>query len=169
LSAASTYRLEDLPARVGDVLGISEWVTVDQAKIDAFAAATGDLQWIHVDPERAVAGPFGTTIANGFLTLSLLPRLSSTAFAIVDVGTSVNYGLNRVRFPAPLPAGSRVRGRFELLACHALSSAMQLTIKVTVEREGSDRPVCVAEALSRRFASTSINGPQRGRKSKETQ
>jgi acyl dehydratase len=169
LRAASTYRLEDLPARVGDVLGISEWVTVDQAKIDAFAAATGDLQWIHVDPERAVAGPFGTTIAHGFLTLSLLPLLSSTAFAIVDVGTSVNYGLNRVRFPAPLPAGSRVRGRFELLACHALSSAMQLTIKVTVEREGSDRPVCVAEALSRRFASTSINGPQRGRKSKETQ
>lgn len=169
MSAASTYRLEDLPAHVGDVLGISEWVTVDQAKIDAFAAATGDLQWIHVDPERAVAGPFGTTIAHGFLTLSLLPLLSSTAFAIVDVGTSVNYGLNRVRFPAPLPAGSRVRGRFELLACHALSSAMQLTIKVTVEREGSDRPVCVAEALSRRFASTSINGPQRGRNSKETQ
>jgi len=168
LSAASTYRLEDLPAHVGGVLGISEWVTIDQAKIDAFAAATGDLQWIHVDAERAIAGPFGTTIAHGFLTLSLLPLLSSTAFAIVDVGTAVNYGLNRVRFPAPLPVGSRVRGRFELLACHALSSAMQLTIKATVEREGSDRPVCVAEALSRRFASTSINGPQRGRNTSNT-
>ncbi len=154
MSAASTYRLEELPARVGGVLGISEWITIDQATIDAFAAATGDRQWIHVDAERAAAGPFGATIAHGFLTLSLLPLLSSSAFDIIDVGTAVNYGLNRVRFPAPLPVGSRVRGRFDLLACDPIANGWQLTIKVTVEREASDRPVCVAESLSRRFAST---------------
>jgi len=158
LSAANLYRLEELPGRVGGVLGVSEWIAIGQAKIDAFAAATGDRQWIHIDAERAAASPFGTTIAHGFLTLSLLPLLSSTAFAIVDVGTSINYGLNRVRFPAPVPVGSRVRGRFDLLACETLPDGMQLTIKVTVEREGSDRPVCVAEALSRRFASTSNIG-----------
>lgn len=160
MSAANIYRLEELPERVGGVLGISEWIAIDQAKIDAFAAATGDRQWIHIDAARAAASPFGTTIAHGFLTLSLLPLLSSTAFAIVDVGTSINYGLNRVRFPAPVPVGSRVRGRFDLLACETLTGGVQLTIKVTVEREGSDRPVCVAEALSRRFAATSDNSPQ---------
>lgn len=158
MSAANLYRLEELPGRVGGVLGVSEWIAIGQAKIDAFAAATGDRQWIHIDAERAAASPFGTTIAHGFLTLSLLPLLSSTAFAIVDVGTSINYGLNRVRFPAPVPVGSRVRGRFDLLACETVAGGMQLTIKVTVEREGSDRPVCVAEALSRRFASTSNIG-----------
>ena len=152
MSAANVYRLEELPKRVGEVLGISEWIAIDQAKIDAFAAATGDRQWIHVDAERAAASPFGTTIAHGFLTLALLPLLSSTAFTIVDVGTAINYGLNRVRFPAPVPVGSRVRGRFDLVACEPMTGGVQLTIKVTVEREGSDRPVCVAEALSRRFA-----------------
>ena len=161
MSAANIYRLEELPGRVGGVLGISEWIAIDQAKIDAFAAATGDRQWIHIDAERAAVSPFGTTIAHGFLTLSLLPLLSSTAFDIVDVGTSINYGLNRVRFPAPVPVGSRVRGRFDLLACEPLTDGMQLTIKVTVEPEGSDRPVCVAEALSRRFPSTPNDGPQR--------
>ena len=155
MNAVNTYRLEDLPAQVGNVLGVSEWISIDQARIDAFAAATGDHQWIHIDVERAAASPFGTTIAHGFLTLSLLPQLASTAFAIVDVGTAINYGLDRVRFPAPVPAGSRVRGRFDLLACTPLIGGLQLTIKVTVEREGSDKPVCVAEALSRRFASTS--------------
>jgi acyl dehydratase len=159
LKANNTYRLHELPDRVGGVLGVSEWIAIDQAKIDAFAAATGDRQWIHVDPKRAAAGPFGTTVAHGFLTLSLIPLLSSTAFDIVDVGTAINYGLNRVRFPAPVPVGSRVRGRFELLACEAFTGGMQLTIKVTVEREDSERPVCVAEAVSRRFASTFNNGP----------
>ena len=167
MSAANIYRLEELPARVGDVLGTSEWVAIDQAKIDAFAAATGDLQWIHIDVERAATSPFGTTIAHGFLTLSLLPQLASTAFAIVDVGTAINYGLNRVRFPAPVPAGSRVRGRFDLLACKPLNGGLQLTIKVTVEREGSDRPVCVAEAISRRFESATAIDPLRVRDSKE--
>ncbi len=154
MSASNVYRLEELSGRVGRLLGISEWITIDQARIDAFAAATGDRQWIHVDAERAAASPFGTTIAHGFLTLSLLPLLSSTAFALVVVGAAINYGLNRVRFPAPVPVGSRLRGRFDLLACEAVEGGVQLTIKVTVEREGSERPVCVAEALSRRFAST---------------
>ena len=168
MSAVNTYRLAELPARVGDLLGLSEWISIDQARIDAFASATGDHQWIHIDVERAAASPFGTTIAHGFLTLSLLPQLASTAFAIVDVGTAINYGLNRVRFPAPVPAGSRVRGRFDLLHCKPLMGGLQLTIKVTVEREGSDRPVCVAEAISRRFASTPDSDPLRGRDPKET-
>ncbi|HVG04667.1 MAG TPA: MaoC family dehydratase [Burkholderiaceae bacterium] len=155
MSDANIFRLEELPQRVGEVLGISEWIVIDQAKIDAFAAATGDRQWIHIDTERAAAGPFGTTIAHGFLTLSLLPLLSSTAFTIVNVGTAINYGLNRVRFPAPVPVGSRVRGRFQLLACETLTGGMQLTIKATIERDGSDRPVCVAETLSRRFTAVS--------------
>jgi acyl dehydratase len=162
LKTANTYRLSELPERVGGVLGVSEWIAIDQLMIDAFAAATGDRQWIHVDPKRAATGPFGTTIAHGFLTLSLLPLLASTAFDIVDVGTSVNYGLNRVRFPAPVPAGSRIRGRFELLACEAVANGLQLTTKVTMELEGSDRPVCVAEAVSRRFASVSSNALARG-------
>lgn len=155
MSDANIFRLEELPQRVGEVLGISEWIVIDQAKIDAFAAATGDRQWIHIDTERAAAGPYGTTIAHGFLTLSLLPLLSSTAFTIVNVGTAINYGLNRVRFPAPVPVGSRVRGRFQLLACETLTGGMQLTIKATIERDGSDRPVCVAETLSRRFTAVS--------------
>ncbi|HVE89748.1 MAG TPA: MaoC family dehydratase [Burkholderiaceae bacterium] len=157
MSDANIFHLEELPQRVGGVLGISQWIVIDQAKIDAFAGATGDRQWIHVDSARAAASPFGTTIAHGFLTLSLLPLLSSTAFTIVNVGTAINYGLNRVRFPAPVPVGSRVRGRFELLACETLAGGMQLTIKATIEREGSDRPVCVAETLSRRFASVSTD------------
>lgn len=159
MKTANTYRLQELPARVGGVLGVSGWITIDQTTIDAFAEATGDRQWIHVDPTRAAAGPFGKTVAHGFLTLSLIPQLSSTAFDIVDVGAAINYGLNRVRFPAPVPVGSRVRGRFELLACEAFTGGMQLTIKVTVEREDSERPVCVAEAVSRRFASISNNVP----------
>jgi len=153
LSPANVYRLDELPGHVGRLLGIGEWIAIDQARIDAFAAASGDQQWIHVDAKRAAASPFGTTIAHGFLTLSLLPLLSSTAFALVNVGTSINYGLNRVRFPAPVPVGSRLRGRFDLLGCEPVEGGVQLTIKVTVEREGSARPVCVAEALSRRFAS----------------
>lgn len=168
MTTANVHRLDELPARVGGVLGVSEWIAIDQATIDAFAAATGDRQWIHIDPERAATGPFGTTVAHGFLTLSLLPLLLSTAFSIVDVGASINYGLNRVRFPAPLPVGSRVRGHFELLACEAVSGGMQLTIKVTIEREGSDRPVCVAEALSRRFSSTSSISPIGSSGSKDT-
>jgi acyl dehydratase len=145
-------RLADLQPLVGQELAVSDWITVDQACIDLFAQATGDHQWIHVDAERAKAGPFGTTVAHGFLTLSLLPRMAAQAFAIDDVRMAVNYGLNRVRFPSPVPAGSRLRGRFKLLAYEPIDGGVQLTLEVTMEREGAAKPVCVAESLSRRFA-----------------
>jgi len=143
--------LQSLQTRVGDELAVGDWVTVDQAMIDKFAEATGDHQWIHVDPERAAKGPFGTTIAHGFLTLSLLPRLAQSALQVEDVRMGVNYGLNRVRFPAPVPAGSRLRARLKLLGYEPLDGGAQLTMQVTMEREGSERPVCVAEAVSRRY------------------
>jgi acyl dehydratase len=143
--------LASLQARVGELLATSPWLTVDQARIDLFAQATGDHQWIHVDPARAAAGPFGTTIAHGYLTLSLLPEMFHAAMAIDDVRMSVNYGLNRVRFMAPVPVGSRLRGRVRLKAYDALQGGAQLTMEVTIEREGSDKPACVAETVSRRF------------------
>jgi acyl dehydratase len=144
-------RLADLQSLVGQELGTSDWVTVTQAQIDQFAQATGDHQWIHVDPVRAAAGPFGTTIAHGFLTLALVPMLSEASFTIDDVTMGVNYGLNRVRFTAPVPSGSRVRGRFRLIEYKALEGGAQLCVEATLEREGSDKPVCVAESLSRRY------------------
>jgi len=144
-------KLEDLKALVGHTVGISEWITVDQRRIDLFAQATGDFQWIHVDAQKAAAGPYGTTIAHGFLTLSLLPEMFESAFSVGDSRMGVNYGLNRVRFPAPVPSGSRLRGHFKLLAFDAIEGGAQLTVEVTIEREGSPKPVCVAESLTRRF------------------
>jgi acyl dehydratase len=143
--------LKELQGLVGQELAVSDWMTVDQAQIDAFAHATGDHQWIHVDPERAAAGPFGTTVAHGFLTLSLLPLMGASAFTVQDTRMGVNYGLNRVRFPAPVPVGSRLRGRFKLLAYEPLDGGAQLTTEVTMEREGSTKPVCVAESVARRY------------------
>lgn len=144
-------RLDDLSTRVGQSLGCSAWIDVDQPRIAGFADATGDHQWIHLDAERAAKGPFGTTIAHGFLTLSLLPLMFQTGFKIGDVGMGVNYGLNRVRFPAPVPSGSRVRGHFKLLEFEPLEGGAQLVIEVTVEREGSAKPVCVAESVTRQY------------------
>lgn len=147
-----SYTLAELPALVGQVLGASPWIQIDQPRIDAFAQATGDLQWIHVDPARAAAGPFGTTIAHGFLTLSLLPWMGEAAFAISDQRMGVNYGLNKVRFPAPVPVGSRLQGEFRLKSCEPVDNhGLQLTAEVTIRREGSDKPVCVAESVSRRY------------------
>jgi len=147
-----TYpRLADLQALVGQPLGTSDWITVDQPRIDAFADATLDHQWIHVDPERAAQGPFGTTIAHGFLTLSLLPAFFASAFDIGNVRMGVNYGLNRVRFTAPVPVGSRLRASFRLLAYEPLDGGAQLVTEVTVEREGAERPACVTEAVTRRY------------------
>jgi acyl dehydratase len=153
----TTYAtLAELAAHVGQPLGSSDWVTVDQARIDAFAAATGDQQWIHVDPERARAGPFGTTIAHGFLTLSLLPLLFDSGFAIADVKMGVNYGLNRVRFVTPVPAGGRLRAHFRLLAFEPLpvpgGFGAQMTVEATIELEGAPKPACVAETVSRRYS-----------------
>ena len=147
----SFEHLADLQARVGEEVGVSEWITVDQNRIKLFADATGDHQWIHLDAERAAKGPFGTTIAHGFLTLSLLPEMSASAFQVLDTRMGVNYGLNRVRFPAPVPSGSRLRGRFKLLKYEPLEGGAQLTVEVTMEREGSGKPVCVAESLARRY------------------
>lgn len=143
--------LADLQSLVGQEIGCSDWILVDQQRIDLFAQATGDHQWIHVDPVRAAAGPFGTTIAHGFLTLSLLPEMFASGFTVHDVRMGVNYGLNRVRFTAPVPSGSRLRGHFKLLSYEALEGGAQLSVEVTMEREGSPKPVCVAESLARRY------------------
>ncbi|HSV82173.1 MAG TPA: MaoC family dehydratase [Ramlibacter sp.] len=148
-----SVNFEDLPGRVGQELGRSEWVTLSQQRIAAFADAIGDHQWIHVDPERAKAGPFGTTIAHGFLTLSLIPQFIATVVAIRNTRLAVNYGLNRVRFTAPVPVDSRLRGAVQLLACEPVEGpGLQLTWQVTVEREGGDKPVCIAEFLTRCYA-----------------
>ena len=144
-------KLAELQALVGQQIGLSDWIGVDQRRIDQFAEATGDHQWIHVDPARAAAGPFKTTIAHGFLTLSLLPEMFASAFEVGDTRMGVNYGLNRVRFPAPVPVDSRLRGSFKLMAYEPLDGGAQLTIEVTMEREGSAKPVCVAESLTRRY------------------
>lgn len=144
--------IAELQPLVGQEIGVSEWITVTQDRIQRFADATDDHQWIHLDVERAKAGPFGTTIAHGFLTLSLLPRMSASAFEVRNTRMGINYGLNKVRFPAPVPSGSRLRGRFKLLAYDPLEGGAQLTVQVTMEREGSDKPVCVAESLARRYA-----------------
>jgi acyl dehydratase len=147
-----TYpHLADLQVLVGHELGSSDWMQVDQARIDAFAAATGDHQWIHVDPLRAAAGPFGATVAHGFLTLSLLPMLFETGFAITDVRMGINYGLNRVRFPAPVRVGSRLRGRFKLVSFEAIEGGAQMVVESTIEIEGGSKPACVADSVSRRF------------------
>jgi acyl dehydratase len=143
--------LADLQALVGQEIGLSDWTLVDQARIDHFAQATGDHQWIHVDPVRAAAGPFGATIAHGFLTLSLLAQFLESGFSIGDESMGVNYGLNRVRFPAPVRVGSRLRAHFRLLAFEPLPGGAQLTVEVAVELEGSPKPACVAETVSRRY------------------
>ena len=147
----SFEHLADLQPLVGQELGVSEWVSVEQERIDQFADATGDHQWIHIDPVRAAAGPFKTTVAHGFLTLSMLPEMSASAFEVRDTRMGVNYGLNRVRFPAPVPSGSRLRGRFKLLSYEPIEGGAQLVVEVTMEREGSPKPVCVAESVARRF------------------
>ena len=144
--------LDELAACVGQEVALSDWVTVTQARVQQFADATGDQQWIHVDVERARQGPFGAPIAHGFLTLSLLPVFFDSAFEIRQGGMGLNYGLNRVRFTAPVPVGSRLRARMTLLAATPIEgNGLQMTWSVAVEREGSDKPVCVAEALVRRY------------------
>jgi acyl dehydratase len=144
-------QLAELSGCVGLALGTSDWIVVDQDRIDRFAHATGDQQWIHVDAPRAAAGPFGGTVGHGFLTLSLLPAMTSSAYELLDVRMGLNYGLNRVRFPAPVPVASRLRGHFKLLAFQPIEGGAQLTVEVTMEREGSPKPVCVAEVVVRCF------------------
>ncbi|MCF8588650.1 MaoC family dehydratase [Gordonia liuliyuniae] len=138
----------ELEAAVGTHLGYSDWLQIDQERIDRFAEATGDHQWIHVDPERASAGPFGSTIAHGYLTLSLIPMLVGQVYKVAGTTMGVNYGSNKVRFPSPLPVGSRVRAGVELVSVTETGAGLQVVNRVTVEREGSDKPVCVAETVS---------------------
>ena len=149
--AKTTVSLRDLESRVGQEVGISPWVEIAQERIDQFAEATGDFQWIHVDRERAKQSPFGGTIAHGFLTLSMLPKLSESTFEFSDRKMGVNYGLNKVRFTAPVPAGAKIRGRFTLARYEKLEGGVQVTWNVTIEREGGDKPVCVAESIGRHY------------------
>jgi acyl dehydratase len=140
----------DLAAAQGQSIGQSDWVTITQQDVNLFADATGDHQWIHVDPERAANGPFGKTIAHGFMTLALLPRLQHQMYTVNGIKLAVNYGLNRVRFPAPVPVGSRVRAQSSLIGVEEVGNgAVQATIVTTVEIEGSAKPACVAESVVR--------------------
>ncbi|WP_269664846.1 MaoC family dehydratase [Streptacidiphilus rugosus] len=142
------HGIAELEQAVGTHLGYSGWHTVTQQQIDTFAEATGDHQWIHVDPVRAAGGPFGTTIAHGYLTLSLVPMLVWEIYTVEGITMGVNYGSNKVRFPAPVPVGSKLRAGVELVSVTPGSGGYQVVARVTVEREGGDRPVCVADAVS---------------------
>jgi acyl dehydratase len=144
--------LAELVPLVGQELAISDWISVTQEQINLFAQATGDHQWIHVDEERAKSGPFGTPIAHGFLTLSMLPKFFESALKIMETRMGVNYGLNKVRFIAPVPVGSRLRAHMKLLACDAIdNNGKQMTWEVTIEREGASKPVCIAESIARHY------------------
>ena len=142
----------DLKPLVGEHIGTSDWLLIDQERINKFADATGDHQWIHVDPERAASGPFGVPIAHGFLTLSLLSNFFLSAFEIRKSTMGVNYGLNKVRFMKPVPVNSRLRAHFKLLSWDALEGeGAQMLIEMSVEQEGATKPVCVAESITRRY------------------
>jgi acyl dehydratase len=144
--------LAELSALVGQEVAVSDWTTITQEQVNLFAQATGDHQWIHVDVERAKAGPFGGPIAHGFLTLSLIPKFFESSFEIKQSRMGVNYGLNKVRFMAPVPVGSRLRARMKLLQCEPIDNqGVQMVWEVAVQREGSDKPVCVAESIVRRY------------------
>ena len=145
-------RLADLQPLAGQELGVSDWITVTQERIDLFARATGDHQWIHVDVERAKKeSPFGGPIAHGYLTLSLLVPLVTQTYTVTDAKMGVNYGLNKVRFPAPVPVGSKVRARVTLKDVEEVAGGLQNTFAVTIEREGGDKPVCIAEWVTRTY------------------
>ncbi|MEU6659212.1 MaoC family dehydratase [Streptomyces sp. NPDC046821] len=143
--------VDELRAAEGELLGPTDWVEIEQKRIDQFADATGDHQWIHVDPERAKDGPFGTTIAHGYLTLSLLPLFGPQLITVEGMKLGVNYGTNKVRFPAPVPVGSRLRSTAKISLVEDVPGGVQVSVVFTVEREGGDKPVCVAESVSRYY------------------
>jgi acyl dehydratase len=147
--ATLTLTVDDLRTRAGTRLGASEWHEITQEQVNLFADATGDHQWIHVDPERAKTGPFGGPVAHGFLTLSLAPMLMWEVFEVSDAKVTVNYGLNKVRFPAPLPVGGRVRADISCVSVDEVPGGVQVALAVTFEHEGAGKPVCVAESLFR--------------------
>jgi len=138
---------EEIEAAAGEEIGASEWVEITQDRVDKFAEATDDFQWIHVDHEKAAAGPFGGTIAHGYLTLSLIPYLSNQVFGVETAGAKLNYGLNKVRFPNPVPVGGRVRAVVTVGEVTHLPAGKQLTMKYVIEIEGQDKPACVAETV----------------------
>ena len=143
----------ELQGSIGKQLGHSEWLEIDQDRINTFADATGDHQWIHVDPERAKAGPFGAPIAHGYLTLSLVSMLLPQIIQVSGISMGINYGTDRVRFPAPVPVGSRVRAGAELVDVKEVGgAAVQATVRVTIEIEGSEKPACVVDTISRYYA-----------------
>jgi acyl dehydratase len=143
--------IRELQSRVGEEVGVSPWVEVSQQRIDTFAKAIEDFQWIHVDPARAQGSPFGGTVAHGFLTLSLLSHLSERTFSFSDRKMGVNYGLNRVRFTSPVPSGSRVRARFTLAKYEPLEGGVQVTWNTVVEIDGAPKPALVAEWIGRHY------------------
>ncbi|MEH3032928.1 MAG: MaoC family dehydratase [Aeromicrobium erythreum] len=145
----------EIAAAVGEELGVSEWLKISQDRIDLFAEATGDRQWIHVDPERAARGPFGATIAHGYLTLSLLPLLGAQVFAFAGDVARVNYGLNKVRFATPVRVGSKVRNRVHLLDASDVDKGQQVTLRHTIEIRDEDKPACVAETVTLLMDATS--------------
>lgn len=142
--------LDQIEPKVGQEIGVSEWLTISQERIDQFADATDDHQWIHIDADRAAMGPFGSTIAHGFLTLSLIADLSPS-LDVSGVRMGINYGLDRVRFMSPVPVGSRVRARSKLVSVAEIEGGVQLKTEVTVELEGTEKPACVAETLTRLY------------------
>lgn len=144
-------RPADLIGQEGRELGVTDWLTVSQQRIDQFADATGDHQWIHVDPVKAAAGPYGKCIAHGYLTLALVNLFLPQLMRVDKVSMGVNYGVDKVRFPAPVPVDSRIRGRGEIVAVEEVKGAVQVIVRVSVEIEGSDRPACVADTISRFF------------------
>ncbi len=141
----------ELKAAVGKHLGYSDWLEISQDRIDRFAEATGDHQWIHVDPERAKSGPFGTTIAHGYLTQSLVNHFLPQIVEVRGISMGINYGADRLRFPAPVPVNSRVRGGAELLEVEEIKGTVQTKVRVTVEIQGSERPACVIDTISRYY------------------
>ncbi|MFJ8042022.1 MaoC family dehydratase [Kitasatospora sp. NPDC096147] len=149
----TTYAsLAELTAAVGTELGTSQWHTIDQARVDLFAEATGDHQWIHVDPARAEQSPFGGTIAHGYLTLSLIPVLAKECYGVEGIRMALNYGSEKVRFPAPVPVGTAVRATAELLSATEVPGGVQALVRYTITSEGSPKPHCVAETITRFYA-----------------
>jgi acyl dehydratase len=144
--------IEELKSLVGQEVTVTDWFDISQERVNLFAEATGDHQWIHLDVERSrKESPYRTTIAHGFLTLSLLPMIMQSAISMPESKMSVNYGLNKVRFPSPVPVGSRVRGRLFLQDVEDIEGGVQISWRVTIEREDGDKPVCVAESIARRY------------------
>ena len=148
-TSASTLSIDELPESVGRTFGPTDWITIEQSRIDQFAEATGDHQWIHVDPEAAKSGPFGATIAHGYLTLSLSSFFAFQLLAVDGISMGINYGVDKVRFPSPVLVGSKLRARAEIMEVTPIEGGFQVKTKLTMETEGASKPSCVIESLSR--------------------